>query len=383
MFGRIAFFLLAGTLAFCVAAFVFDWRVTLPPALADAIGWRAGMSDEEIVRDDLSWHVNDKRAAVAVEDAVARNDAEDTAVYLAIADDLGVPLAGGLRAAALAVEMHDSSPGEVFSDYVGGFLSGSGDSVAGLAGAISSDLTVYGDLRDIVREGGKMLVGEEYSELLLGLSAVGVAATAATVATGGGGILVKAGISFVKFAARAGHMTKAFTVRLLRLTNDAIDMPAFRRMLKEIDLADPEGAWKAVQLYSRGIKGARIFEVMGKLEDIRATVGTAEALRLMKRMNRIEDVDDIHGLVKASGKRARGIMEMTGKESLRAIKYVANILQILVHYVWALLLWILGLLAAILHRVLVSAWRICRTVMRYGKRRAKRRGLCLKPLTAR
>jgi hypothetical protein len=63
-----------------------------------------------------------------------------------------------------------------------GFVTGKGDSTAGIAGAVTSDLTVIGDLRDIALEGGKMIAGEEYSELILGLSVVGIGVTAATIA---------------------------------------------------------------------------------------------------------------------------------------------------------------------------------------------------------
>lgn len=372
MLGRLAFFLLLGTLGVCAGALAFGWQIELDPATADRFGWREGMSDEEIVRADLAFHVNDRRATEALQDAVDRKDAEDAAVYLAIADDLGVPLAGALRAAAMGLEAREASAETQLADYASGFLTGEGDTIAGLAGAISGDLTVYGDLRDIVKEGGKMLAGEEYSELLLGLSVVGIAATTATVATGGGGVVARAGISFVKFAGRTGAMTASFAARLLKLTGEAVDMKAFRRMLAGINLTDPVSSWRAVETFAAGVKGARIVKVMGRLEEIRAAVGTAEALRLMKRMNRIEDVDDIHALVKVSGKRARGIMELTGKASLRAIKYVTNVLQIFLHYMLGFLLWIGALVAMIALRVTISAWRLTRAVLRWMRRRRLR-----------
>lgn len=103
MLGRLAFFLLLATLGLGAAALAFDWRVTLPPALADAIGWRAGMSDEEIVDADTRWYLTDARAARLVSDAVAREDAGDATLYLDIARKLDIPLAGGLEAAALAL----------------------------------------------------------------------------------------------------------------------------------------------------------------------------------------------------------------------------------------------------------------------------------------
>ena len=129
----------------------------------------------------------------------------------------------------------------------------------------------------------------------------------------------------------------------------------------------------ALTRYGRSVKSARVFEVMGKLEDIRASVGTAEALRLLKRVEKIEDIDDLHALAKVAGKRTRGVMALTGKTSLRAIKYTANVLQILVEYVWGLVLWIAGLLATIALRVTISLWRVVRGVMKWRRRRRQRR----------
>lgn len=374
MIGRLAFFLLLAMLALGVCALAFDWRVTIPEDIADAIGWRKGLSDAEIVDADLAWYMNDDKIAGRVADAVARDDAADTMLYLDIARKAGIPLAGGLEAAAYAVQAREQSFDEQLSDYVSGFVTGQGDSLAGLGGAITSDLTVYGDLRDITLEGGRMLAGEDYSPFILGLSAVGIAATAGTIATGGGGVVVKAGVSFVKFARRAGHMSAGFAARLLRLSEDAIDLPGLKGVLKTLDLADPAGSWTRLSKYLREVKDARIFKVLGKLEEIRAEVGTTEALRLLKRMDKIEDVDEIHTIAKAAGKRTRGVMELTGKSTFRAIKYTANVVQILFEYVWGLILWIGGLLAAIALRVAISAWRLTRfAIRRLGRRRSAAR----------
>ena len=377
MYGRIAFFLLLATLAFGVAALALDWRVTIPQDVADAIGWREGMSDAEIVDADTAWYLNDEKAQKLVADAVAREDAADAMMYLEIGRKLGFPLAGGLEAAALSLQAREDSFETQAGDYIDGFITGRGDTLAGLGGAMTSDLTVYGDMRDIVREGGKMIAGEDYSEFILGLSAVGLAATAGTIATGGGGIVVKAGVSFFKFASRTGHLTAAFLRRLTKLADEAVDMPGFKAALREINLADPVASWAALTRYGRTVKGARIFEVMGKMEDIRASVGTAEALRLLKRVERVEDIDDLHALAKAAGKRTRGVMELTGKTSMRAIKYTANVLQILLEYVWGLAVWIAGLLAAIALRVTISAWRIFRALLKWRRRSIARRRAAL------
>ena len=367
MAGRTAFFLLLATIGLGIASLVYGWQVTLSPEQVAAIGWREGMSDGEAINADLSWHVNDQKIAGLVSDAVAREDTTDAMLWLDMARHLNIPLAGGLEAAAMALQAREDSVETQFQDYLAGFIGGRGDTLAGLAGAISSDLTVYGDLRDIVLEGGKMIAGEEYSEFILGLSVVGLAATAGTMATGGGGIIVKAGISFVKFAKRTGRLTAGLTAQLLRLTDEAVDMPGFRAALRGIDLADPAGSWKALTRYAEGVRGARLFDVLGKMEDIRAATGTTEALRLLKRMDRIEDIDDIHGIAKSAGKRTRGVIELTGKTSMRAIKTTAHVLQIAFEYVWPLILWIGGLLAAIALRVSINAFRLGRWLFRLAR----------------
>ncbi len=371
MIGRLAFFLLLGTLALGACALAFDWRVTIPEDVAEAIGWREGLSDAEIVDADLAWHMNADKIAGRLDDALRREDAADTMLYLEIARKAGIPLAAGLEAAAYAVQTREQSLEENVSDYISGFVTGRGDSLAGLGGAITSDLTVYGDLRDITLEGGKMLAGEDYSQFILGLSAVGIAATAGTIATGGGGVMVKAGVSFAKFARRAGHMSAAFAARLLRLADDAVDLPGLKATLRTINLTDPAGSWARLSKYLGGVKDARVFKVLGKMEDIRKEVGTVEALRLLKRMDRIEDVDDIHAIARAAGKRTRGVMELTGKTSFRAIKYTANVVQIFFEYVWGLILWVGGLLAAILLKAAITALRIARFTARRLRRRPR------------
>ncbi len=55
--------------------------------------------------------------------------------------------------------------------------------MAGLAGTAPGDLFVFGDIRDAAREGSRYVSGQNYDQLILGLSVVGIAITAGTYAT--------------------------------------------------------------------------------------------------------------------------------------------------------------------------------------------------------
>ncbi len=52
--------------------------------------------------------------------------------------------------------------------------------MAGFAGATTGDLMVYGDIRDLGREGWRYLRGEKADPLLMGLAAAGLAVTGVT-----------------------------------------------------------------------------------------------------------------------------------------------------------------------------------------------------------
>lgn len=95
-----------------------------------------------------------------------------------------------------------------------GALTGTGDSVEALAGAVTADLFVFGDVRDLVIQSGKSLRGEDADELIVALSAAGIALTFAPE--------IDFGTAVLKFARRAGALTEAFARRLARLARDAV-----------------------------------------------------------------------------------------------------------------------------------------------------------------
>jgi hypothetical protein len=231
-----------------------------------------------------------------------------------------------------------------------GFVTGEGDSTAGLAGAVTSDLTVIGDVRDIATEGGKWLAGEDYNELIVGLSMIGIAATGLTVATGGGGIVVKAGVSIMKAAKRAGRLTKEFGEVLLRMTRDAVNMPALREALRATDLNDLARTQRVLTDYARGIRGAEIFPVLNRIGDMNKAVGPAETIRIMKFVKNGENLEDVALMTERFGTKTRGIIELTGKASLRAFKTAFRAIEFVAKYVIWLALWLAGLFGMALMR---------------------------------
>jgi len=282
--------------------------------------------------------------------ALERDDIEEADMYVEVAKFLGyeIPETTILK----LNDAHELSATVVRNTYQfgQGFVTGKGDTNSGLAGAVTSDLTVIGDLRDITLEGTKMLSGQEYSELILGLSVVGIGVTAATIATGGGGIVAKAGISLLKAAKRGGRLTNEFAALLTRMTGDAVNFPLLRQTLRGVDLTDLTRTQRVLSDYGRNVRGARLLPVLTRLGDVNAAVGPAETIRLMKFMKTGENLDDIAHMTKRFGVKSRGIMELTGKIALRSFKTSFKMIEWLAESLAALIVWIVGLIGMALMR---------------------------------
>jgi len=336
MIARLGFVLLFLTGIALAFAWISDWGFSIPL--------------EKAVKADLITNATPARVNGLILSALERDDIEEADMYVEIAKFLDYQLPESTI--ARINEAHELSATVVRNTYQfgEGFVTGTGESTAGLAGAVTSDLTVIGDLRDIALEGGRMLAGQEYSELILGLSVVGVGVTAATIATGGGGIVAKAGISLVKAARRTGRLTSEFATTLTRLTTDAVNMPLLRRTMSGVDLTDLTRTQRVISDYGRNVRASRLLPVLSRMGEISNRVGPAETVRLMKFVKTGENLDDVSDMTKRFGLRSRGIMELTGKIALRSFKTSFRMMEWVAQSIMAILAWVGGLVLMILMR---------------------------------
>ncbi len=95
--------------------------------------------------------------------------------------------------------------------FASGLVTGNADDVASMSGTVAGDLFVFGDIRDVVREGKHLAMGEDTDRLVLGLAAAGLAVTAATYVSVGGVAPVRAGLTLVKDARKVGRLGEGLT----------------------------------------------------------------------------------------------------------------------------------------------------------------------------
>ncbi|GLK77087.1 hypothetical protein GCM10008171_23410 [Methylopila jiangsuensis] len=265
--------------------------------------------------------------------ARAALDHEDVALargYADLAADLNRPLEAGTLERLAAMEAPGATAWRAMRGAAWGFATGETEGGAALAGAVAADFTVVGDVRDLVSEGGKIARGEEHSDLMLGLAAAGIAATAATVATAGVAAPAKFGVSVLKAAGRAGTLTAEFAADLGRRALKPVGgAPAAGRAAKSIDLA-------AMGKVGRELRAAS------------ATVGAGETVRLMKFVKSGDDLAELAPFTARFGTRSRAVAELTGRASLRAFRTTIRLAERLLAHLWAVLLWFGGLVCGAL-----------------------------------
>jgi hypothetical protein len=188
-----------------------------------------------------------------------------------------------------------------------GALSGRGDSLEGLIGAVTADFFVVGDVRDLVIQGGRLVVDGETDELILILSGVGLATTVAPEVDWVPAVL--------KVAKKTGAMTKGLAEHLVKLAKSGKRtelLKAFGDVRRIASKASPGGA-------VRILKHADSPGDLGKLASFvernpagafALHVGQADAAIVAKGARRVpgatQDLLEA-GLVKASAKGNAGI----------------------------------------------------------------------------
>lgn len=150
-------------------------------------------------------------------------------------------------------------------------------------------LTPVEDARGILKAGIDYVSGDQIDQLDLGLSVVGLGATATLIATGGGSGVVKAGSALIKTARGMGRLSP----KLLRFTEDSL-----KAGLKSPDALRPLGP------------------VLGDLGRAQGKLGTAGMLHMLPLVDDATDAKRLANAAEAVGPRSISAVEVVGKSKL-------------------------------------------------------------------
>ena len=238
-----------------------------------------------------------------------------------VADALELAEAGACASAVERARARWNTIAATFTRCAAGAWTGRGDDVAGVGCALASDLVVFGDVRDLTRQGVAWARGDGTDPVLIGLSAIGLVATFAPHVDAGGALL--------KAARRAGALSDALAGATLRLVRTGTWSPL-------VNLFSDAGRI-ARRLGPAG--GARALRHADDVEDVAALASFVEAapspllaLRWAgKGAVRLGDDAALYGAALAKGPQGLALAAARGGRALLARQPVLVALAKAVH----------------------------------------------------
>ncbi|CAA6805920.1 MAG: Unknown protein [uncultured Thiotrichaceae bacterium] len=277
--------------------------------------------DESIpeVSDLLVESVSPDRMNHLIGDAINQDRLEDAQQYLEIAKLYGYQLDYAYYEKHL--EALDTSLRKIKRDtksFFDGFMSGKGDDTAGISGAVTSDFTVVGDVRDLHRQYQVHAKGEEVNQLIVALSGVGIGLTIMTIGSAGSTASVKAGTSLFKVAVKTGRLTKSFSKELLQKASKVFDWPMFQKSIKNTSsLTDVR---RAVRQSYHPSAMSSLAKTASQMSNIRKQTSLADTLNMMKHVDNGKDLARLNKFTLKHKKHSAHLLALLGKGAIRTVK---------------------------------------------------------------
>jgi len=307
---------------------------------------------------------DDRLVQENIEAALAAHDADLANSFVELARDRNLALPDDLLSRVDGAVKEENSTTHLARSFAGGLVTGSADDMASLSGTVAGDLFVFGDIRDVVREGKHLAMGEDTDRLVLGLAAAGLAVTAATYVSLGGAAPVRAGLTLVKDARKAGRVGEGLARWVGRSAREAVDTPMLQNAVASASVLRPGQTVSAIKAAFRAEKAGALVRLAKDVGRVTEKAGTRGALDTLRIAEGPKDVARAARLAEAKGGRARAIMKLLGRSAL-----------LLATGAFDLAMWLFGAafaLLGILSSIKATTERLTQSWLDRGKARRRR-----------
>jgi hypothetical protein len=322
-------------MAVCVAALVL-----LAPRARDAFAILAAQDEPSELADvGLNFALRNDPSQVAenIEAALAADDADLADSFVALARDKNIALSEELSKRVSDAVAESNSTSHFAKRFATGLVTGNADDVASLSGTVAGDLFVFGDIRDVVREGKHWAMGEDTDHLVLGLATAGLAVTAATFVSVGGAAPVRAGLTMVKDARKVGRLGEGLTQWAGRSAREVVDAPMLQQAVASGSVLRPGQTVSAIQAAFRAEKAGALVRLAKDVGRVGEKAGMRGALDTLRIAEGPKDVARAARLAESKGGQTRAILKLLGRGALLLAAGAFN-----------LTLWVFGALLALL-----------------------------------
>lgn len=289
-----------------------------PAALSELKLDAALAKDERLVQDNI-------------EAALSAGDADLADSFVALARDRNIALPDGLLSRVSDAVKEQNSTSHFARRFATGLVTGSADDVASLSGTVAGDLFVIGDIRDVVREGKHLAMGEDTDRLVLGLATAGLAVTAVTYMSAGGAAPVRAGLTLVKDARKVGRLGEGLAAWAGRSAREVVDTPMLQNAVAKGSVLRPGETVSAIKAAFRVEKAGALVRLGKDVTRVAEKTGTRGAMDTLRIAEGPKDVTRAVRLAEAQGSKTRAIMKVLGRGAL-----------LLIGGAFDLTLWLLG-----------------------------------------
>lgn len=294
--------------------------------------------------------------------ALDAKDADLAKSFVALAAARQVALDPALIQKVEAAVAEEASAGHAATSFAQGLVTGEPSDMAGLAGTALGDLFVYGDIRDITREGVRLARGEEADTLILGLACVGLAITAGTYATLGAEAPARVGLSVAKAARRTGKLSADLAASAGRMLRGVIDWNQVKTVAAAASAVRPVAAVRAAREVVKVNRAGGLIHLARDVGRIDAKAGTRAAFDGLQIAESPREIARVAKLAEKEGGRTRAILKIAGRSAL-----------VLTSAVFELGSWIVGALIIVFGLVSSLKSATERSTLRFIRWRKQRR----------
>ena len=280
--------------------------------------------------------------------AIQNDNPEDARMYLAIAQTFGYAVnAANFLPRIEVLETPWQVTRRQAEQFANGFIEGSGDTGAGVAGAVTADFTVIGDARDLYEQYQNLQAGKEVNELITALAGVGVGLTAITVLSSGSAAPLKTGSSTLKMATRANKLSPKMQSVLIKQATDLFDYKTFllaTRGEKSLDNLR-QAAIKAYNPKAHDV----LSETATQVNSIRKSTSLVDTLDILRYADSADDLRRLEKLSVKYGTETKGILKLLGKGATGTVRVLRHATELVI----AALASLVSLLASLIS---LSTW---------------------------
>ena len=316
------------------------------PHARDAVPfWRRRTILRQLADLQLNSALRNNQALVAenIEAALAAGDADLADSFVELARDKGIAVSDELSKRVSDAVAEANSTSHFAKRFATGLVTGNADDVASLSGTVAGDLFVFGDIRDVVREGKHLATGEDTDRLVLGLATVGLAVTAATYVSVGGVGPVRAGLTLVKDARKVGRLGEGLTQWAGRSAREVVDAPMLQQAVATGSVLRPGETVSAIKAAFRAEKAGALVRLAKDVGRVGEKAGTRGALDTLRIAEGPKDVARAARLAESKGGQTRAILKMLGRGALLLAAGAFNLTM----WVFGALLALFGFLSSI------------------------------------